>query len=213
MKIYSVSGNRFMMGSEDIDVVSLCNKYECDGYLKINSHQISLFNKDNTNANLCVNGLHCFTQYLYELNQNYKIYALVMNHEVYKSEIINEYPFISKLTIKYPKIYRNFVNVGNNHMVIFENNYDKSKIYCARYDCNINYVKIINRKCIEVKTYERGVGFTLSCGSGNVSSAVYCYENDLCDYEVEVINDGGNCFISMGNTIEISSISKYEKEV
>ena len=213
MKIYEVSGNRFILGEEDVDVVEMCNKYECDGYLQVCSHQLSVYNKDGSKANLCINGLHCFTQYLYDKDGIYYFYALVIENMVYKSEIISVEPFISKVTIKYPNIYRNYVYLGNDHMILLDEKYENAAMLCERYDCNINYVNVINRKCIEVKTYERGVGFTASCGSGNVSSVAYCYENDLCDKQVDVINEGGICSVEIYNQIEITSMSSFVEEI
>jgi len=36
---------------------------------------------------------------------------------------------------------------------------------------NVNFIKIIDQKNIQVRTYERGVGWTYSCGTGSVASA------------------------------------------
>ena len=213
MKIYNTSGNKFLIGYEDIDVIKMCEKYECDGYLKVKSHQIEVFNKDNTKANLCVNGLHCFTKFLYDINLDYKLYALVINQEIYMSEILSIEPFISKIRIKPPKSFRNFVDVGNQHKIILDDDMSEAEHYSKRYDCNIDYVKIIDRNYIEVTSYERGVGFTLSCGSGNVASSVYCYENDLCDQSIKVINKGGTCDILIGKNVEITSMSVFEREI
>ena len=213
MKIYEVSGNRFILGSEEIDVEKMCDEYECDGYLKIVSHQMQVFNKDNSPADLCVNGLHCFTQYLYDCDSKYKVYALIIGNEVYKSEIIYVDPYISKVSVRNPKVYRNFVSVGNEHMILLDEDIESAPVLCKRYDCNISYVKIINRKCIEVNTYERGVGFTLSCGSGNIASATYCYLNDLCDDYIDVFNEGGVCSIEIGDEVEITSMSRFVREI
>lgn len=213
MKIYNTNGNRFLIGYEDIDVVKMCEIYKCDGYLKVKSHQIEVFNKDNSKANLCVNGLHVFTKFIYDIDLEYKLYALVINQEIYMSEILNVEPFISKIRIKLPKMFRNFIDVGNHHMIILDDDMSEAKNYSKRYDCNINYVKIINRNCIEVTTYERGVGFTLSCGSGNVASAYYCFKNNLCDKSIKVINLGGSSDIEIGNNIEIISKTNFEREI
>ncbi len=213
MKIYNTNGNRFLMGYDDIDVKKLCNEYECDGYLKIKSHQIEVYNKDNTKANLCVNGLHCFTKFLYDIDLEYKLYALVINQEIYMSEIVSKEPFISKIRIKHPKIFRNFVDVGNQHMIILDDDMSEAENYSKRYDSNIDYVNIIDRNCIEVITYERGVGFTSSCGSGNVASAAYCYNNDLCDKSIKVINKGGTSDILIGKNIEITSNTIFERAI
>lgn len=210
MKIYNSNGNRFLIGEKEIDVVKNCEKYQCDGYLKVYSHQMEVINADGSKANLCVNGLHCFTHYLYDLNPEYKIYALVIDNVVYKSEILNTNPFVSRITIRKPRINRNFVDVGNQHLVLIDQDVDEASHLCERFNCNINYVHVRNRKCIEVITYERGVGFTKSCGSGNIASFAYANENDLCDNEIIAVNQGGVCFLKMKNQIEMTAMSSYE---
>ena len=46
---------------------------------------------------------------------------------------------------------------------------------------NANFVKIIDKKNIAIRTYERGVeGETLACGTGSVASAIISYlEKDM----------------------------------
>lgn len=212
MKIYEANGNRFLIGEEEIDVVNMCKEHHCDGYLRVHSHQMKIFNADGSHANLCVNGLHCFTQYLYDLNSNYSTYALVIGNTVYKSEILYTNPFVSRVTLKRPNIFRNHVNVGNKHLVLFKD-LEKAKELCKRYDCNIDFVRIMDRNKIEVMTYERGVGFTPSCGSGNVASCAYAYENDYCDNEIEVSNPGGMSYVFIKENIEIKTMSRYVGEI
>lgn len=208
MKLYEANGNRFLIGEDEIDVVKMCNENACDGYLKVHSHQMKIFNADGSEASLCINGLHCFTHYLYDLDPNYSIFALVIDSEVYKSEIKQIEPFISTVSINHCNIYRNFVDVGNKHMMRFDK-MNNAEIYCKRYNCNINYIHVLNRGCIEVITYERGVGFTKSCGSGNIASSAYCYENDLCDSQIDVLNRGGISSVTIKNKIEITTMSSF----
>lgn len=212
MKIYHANENRFLIGEKEIDVEKMCKEYQCDGYLQIYSHQMKIINADGSIASLCVNGLHCFTHYLYDMNPGYNIYALIIDNEVYKSEILNIKPFISRITIQKPKINRNFIDVGNQHYVLIDQEDENAKNLCERYNSNINYVHVRNRGCIEVKTYEKGVGFTKSCGSGNIASFAYCYHLDLCDEQVVVVNKGGICYLNMKDQIEITTISNYVGE-
>ena len=137
MKIYNANRNRFLIGEEDIDVVRMCNKHKCDGYLKVYSHQMKVINADGSTASLCVNGLHCFTHYLYDTNPEYKIYALVIDNEVYKSEILDIKPFTSRVTVNKSKINHNFVDVGNEHVVLMNHDIKNAKSLCERYE-NLN---------------------------------------------------------------------------
>lgn len=58
---------------------------------------------------------------------------------------------------------------------------------------NVNFVKILGEDSIYVKTYERGVGLTQSCGTGMISSSVIVSIMDtrMLGKELKVYNDGG----------------------
>lgn len=53
---------------------------------------------------------------------------------------------------------------------------------------NVNFVKIIDNKSnIGVKTYERGCGYTLACGTGMTSSAYIANKLGLVNDKVKVV--------------------------
>ncbi|WP_026881297.1 diaminopimelate epimerase [Clostridium akagii] len=56
---------------------------------------------------------------------------------------------------------------------------------------NINFCEVIDKKHIMVKTWERGAGATLSCGTGCCASAIACNRLELIGNEVEVSVPGG----------------------
>jgi diaminopimelate epimerase len=58
---------------------------------------------------------------------------------------------------------------------------------------NVNFCKIIDNSSIYVRTYERGVGLTKSCGSGmSASSLVSCLlKHHLFERSINVYNQGG----------------------
>lgn len=56
---------------------------------------------------------------------------------------------------------------------------------------NVNFVEIVNEHAIKVRTYEKGVGMTLACGSG-ACAAVYCAVMfGFCKKQVEVYLPAG----------------------
>lgn len=65
---------------------------------------------------------------------------------------------------------------------------------------NLSFVKLLDKGSIYVKTFERGVGLTKSCGTGmTASSVVTClYDNDRFGREINIYNDGGmiKCIVS-----------------
>lgn len=56
---------------------------------------------------------------------------------------------------------------------------------------NVNFVKVVDRKYIEVVTWERGAGRTLACGTGATASAVLAREFGFTDEKVNVKVPGG----------------------
>lgn len=58
---------------------------------------------------------------------------------------------------------------------------------------NVNFARIMGPDSMYVKTYERGVGLTASCGTGMISSSIVACikDNNRFGREVTVYNDGG----------------------
>jgi diaminopimelate epimerase len=56
---------------------------------------------------------------------------------------------------------------------------------------NVEFVRVRDRTHVEVRVYERGVGPTLSSGTGACASAVAACINDLTDRRVSVEMEGG----------------------
>lgn len=51
---------------------------------------------------------------------------------------------------------------------------------------NVNFVEVVNRKHVKVRTWERGAGATLACGTGSCASALTAYELGYTERQVEV---------------------------
>lgn len=98
--------------------------------------------------------------------------------------------------------------VGVPHTVIFEKDdeYDVEKDGKAiekfnifKEGTNVNFVKIINDSHIRVKTWERGAGATLACGTGCSASVFIAKTLNLVDKEKEILVDapGGQLIIEV----------------
>ncbi|MDE5715559.1 MAG: hypothetical protein K2I42_05435, partial [Anaeroplasmataceae bacterium] len=96
--------------------------------------------------------------------------------------------------------------LGTIHTVIFVDGLDSKLLNLAEKICknplfkshtNVNFVKIINRKTLEIKTYERGVGWTLACGTGACASMVTAYKLGLVDAKIKVKLPAGELGIEM----------------
>lgn len=76
--------------------------------------------------------------------------------------------------------------------------------------CNINFVEILNKDEINVKTWERGCGYTLACGTGMTSSVIISNHLGLTTNNVKAISEGGEVNIEI-NDNEIFMIGKATK--
>ncbi|SCY85563.1 diaminopimelate epimerase [Alkaliphilus peptidifermentans] len=99
------------------------------------------------------------------------------------------------------------VLMGVPHTVIFteELNDDTVKYYgpiIEKLDIfpektNVNFAKIIDGNNIWVKTWERGAGFTLACGTGVTSVCGIAHYLGRVNDEINVIIDGGRLLITI----------------
>jgi len=94
------------------------------------------------------------------------------------------------------------VGMGNPHCVFVVDNVDSinliewgSKIETHELfpeHTNVEFIQIINKKTIRQRTFERGAGVTLACGSGACAVAVVAHRKGLTDRKVEIQLDGGS---------------------
>jgi len=146
--------------------------------------RMRIFNPDGSEAEMCGNGARCCAKYY-----SFKLSAL--SYQPIKIEtksgileaIVND--DIVKLKMSDPKgIKANYINTGVPHAVIFVDDLENTDVdglgrkirnskEFAPAGANVDFVKIIDKDTIAVRTYERGVeAETLACGTGAVASAI-----------------------------------------
>lgn len=113
-----------------------------------------------------------------------------------------------EITIDGRKFNMTCISMGNPHAVLFIDEHPKdfdlnhygallegnTDIFPDR--VNAEFAKIIDRKNIEMRVYERGSGETLACGTGSCATAVAAILNGLTDNEVTIHLLGGDLKIS-----------------
>ena len=111
-----------------------------------------------------------------------------------------------KINIDGKEIEISYIFMGTDHSVIFVNDfsdYDIDEIgkkienYTDSFPkkVNVNFVKVYDRKRMEVITWERGAGRTLACGTGATASAVLARTFGFVDNKVNVKVPGGQLVI------------------
>jgi diaminopimelate epimerase len=73
---------------------------------------------------------------------------------------------------------------------------------------NVNFVNILKRGEVELKTWERGAGRTLACGTGACASVIAGIERKLLDGRVIVKTEGGDLEVLFDGKGEITLIGE-----
>ena len=62
---------------------------------------------------------------------------------------------------------------------------------------NVNLVRVLDRHTIQMRTWERGVGMTLACGTGACAAALDAYRLGKCENQVEILLPKGRLTIQI----------------
>lgn len=98
------------------------------------------------------------------------------------------------------------VSMGNPHAVIFMDNVSDLKIeqigpYFENHErfpkrINTEFAKVLDRKTVQMRVWERGTGETLACGTGCCATVVACILNGLTEETVTVKLLGGEILVT-----------------
>jgi len=187
---------------------------------------MDFYNADGTIAPMCGNGIRCFAKYLYhhqlvnELTFNIATLAGLMRVELIKNEMEIESIRINignpeiealnqELKINDQIFLLSVLTVGTLHGVIFVPSLTHFPIdeYAPLIEhhelfpnrINVNFCEVIDSHQLKVITYERGVGFTKSCGTGSAATAVISKIVNLTESKVNVLVPGGKLIIEQIN--------------
>lgn len=187
-----------------------------DGLIVVfeNPLRMLFYNQDGSKGSMCGNGLRCFSKYAFDndlVNENsffvttdsYK-YLVEVEGEIVKTKFpysfdtklmeidTNEKEFLNKMVLD-STCYAVFT--GTSHLVVFVDDVNKIEEEYARNlhqakefkkKINVNFVKVLNKNKLQIKTFERGVGFTLACGTGTVAAFVIARLLNYVDKQVTV---------------------------
>lgn len=131
------------------------------------------------------------------------------------SAIANVKPILDyPVTVDSIELLLNPIGVGNPHAVYFSPlpvadfplsrlgpKVEHHKIFPKK--VNFEVARIIDRKRIEVRVWERGVGETLACGSGACAVVVAAHLHGYVDNEVDIILPGGTLGIEWDGAGEV----------
>lgn len=158
------------------------------------------YNSDGSTAQMCGNGMRCFAKYVYDKKiidkKEFSVETLagVIKPEVIDSNLVKvnmgtpvleekKIPFWGdkkEITVLDKTFEIHPVSMGNPHCVIFTEDdpmelAEKYGPYIEKHEffpekTNTEFVKVISRREIDMRVYERGCGITLACGTGACAS-------------------------------------------
>jgi len=112
-------------------------------------------------------------------------------------------------------------SMGNPHCSVFVADYEKTDWQRLGQEIehqdhfpnrtNVEFVRVISRKEIEVRFWERGVGHTLSSGTGSCGATVSAILNGLTDRQVRVRTEAGTLEVAWPEGGEVSLTGPVER--
>ena len=152
------------------------------------------YNADGSDAEMCGNGARCFARFIQDTADvgrevSFETVCGVI-HAVIKEELVtvnltDPHGLIlnETITTSVGEKTVHSLNTGVPHAVLFVENADKELVaglgaeirhhdHFSPDGTNVNFVQILEEGHIRVRTYERGVGETLACGTGVSASGM-----------------------------------------
>lgn len=219
------------------DYSAIAKKYcsDTDGLIVFKNDPVEMlyYNKDGTRALMCGNGIRCLMHYLYDTFNIYKYQKIKSGDNYYNCSIISTTPMIISVNLGIGEIVSNLynktikvdkkeyvihcINLGVNHLVIKSSNLNDDilnveKLYTNELfnkEYNVNLVHVINQNSFEIITYEKGVGFSKSCGSGAAASAYVLHTEYGLDKNLIAISQGGILKVDIEEEIILTGPTTY----
>ena len=227
----SGTGNNFLVSEyenskTDIEIISIVadSLFDIDGVIyveKIDSLTVKMhyYNNDGSTAELCVNGIRCVAKYALDN-------SIVDSNEVTVVAPIGNIKTNIKentvtIEVSIPTYENNKLlidgleciksNIGNPHLLVEVDNVDKfdleqfvKKVLETKEfekGVNVEIFNLFDKKIINARVHERGVGETDACGSGAVCMFYYLYNTNQVNNNSLIFYPGGELEMSIEKEI------------
>lgn len=130
------------------------------------------------------------------------------NFSVEKNHLASSVPIIDYPFYMHFHIYMiTTLFLGTIHTIVFVNDVNDPKWIKIghsmhqhpffRHQTNVNFVEVVDRNTMQVRTYEKGVGMTYACGTGASASAYCAYQQGLCENIIDVVLPKGKLCVEI----------------
>ena len=152
------------------------------------------YNQDGSEGEMCGNGARCFARFAQRKLKSSDTISFETLAGIIQAKLQGENAIISltppenlriddHISTSHGELEIHSVNTGVPHAVLFVEDADKSMVsklgkeirhhdHYSPAGTNVNFVQLTGDNSIHVRTYERGVGETLACGTGVTASAL-----------------------------------------
>lgn len=206
---------------ERVADVAAFGRFACDRHaglgadqmLAIETSQVAdakmrAINADGSEAEMCGNGMRCVARYLDEAGEGGDLRVETLAG-IIETHVLSRDPYAVRLGMGVPRFAdvslpfadARFVDLGNPHVVIFEGSLDaidlpnvaldlqKSPLFA--HGTNVHLAVQSGPQSFEVRHWERGVGFTMACGTGVTAVAAAAIAGGKAASPVEIRVPGG----------------------
>jgi diaminopimelate epimerase len=171
--------------------------------------RMRIFNADGSEAEMCGNGARCTAKFAGAKVRSLKTQAGIIKTKIMGDKVSIKLTDPQGIRLDIPVMVNgrlikvNFINTGVPHAVIFTAGLEKIQVpvigrfiryhkQFAPKGTNVNFVVVLNKNAIKIRTYERGVeDETLACGTGSVASALIFALKSKAKDKVMVHTKGG----------------------
>ena len=152
------------------------------------------YNQDGSEGEMCGNGARCFARFAQSKLKSSDTISFETLAGIIQAKLQGENAIINltppenlriddHISTSHGELEIHSVNTGVPHAVLFVEDADKSMVsklgkeirhhdHYSPAGTNVNFVQLTGDNSIHVRTYERGVGETLACGTGVTASAL-----------------------------------------
>ncbi len=185
---------------------------------------INIFNNDGSEINACGNGSRCVAKLILDEKDNSKHITIATNERILNAKRYDDLISINMGKAKiiqddilFGKLHATLINIGNPHIIInidqggWTKEQNLANIDFFKYGpeiendprfpekVNVNFVSVKNKNLVHLRTWERGAGATLSCGSGSSASFYSLFKQELINSNATIRQEGGDLMLSINN--------------
>ncbi len=209
-----VSDRHFGVGSDGLILIRPSQRAD---------FRMDMYNADGSSAQMCGNGIRCVAKYVHDRGLTDKTEFTIESGGAVKTLKLSLGPdgstqfvtvgmgkpvvgFVDRPVEVAGKVWRlTEVSMGNPHAVAFVDQvesldlegigplFEHHELFPER--TNTEFVRVIDRKTLQMRVWERGSGETLACGTGACASLAAAVVNGLAEREATLHLRGGDLHI------------------